>query len=140
MSLKPDDDDMLPEYDFSGAVRGKYYMRYQQGIIDRIGRFLVEALTILFRMWPALLLVAAVFVAAFFWAEIDPAREYGFGGGVLHGFFGIQNTIFFWFTEREVWAPSNTGRGYTAGFYVGLFVLPFLTRNIIRAIIYVLRQ
>jgi hypothetical protein len=24
-------DDLLPEYDFSGAVRGKYYGRYQQG-------------------------------------------------------------------------------------------------------------
>ncbi len=29
---KPDDeDDLLPEYDFSGAVRGKYYERYRQG-------------------------------------------------------------------------------------------------------------
>src|SRR5262245_51328847 len=29
---KPDDaDDLLPEYDFSGAVRGKYYKRYRQG-------------------------------------------------------------------------------------------------------------
>jgi hypothetical protein len=26
-----DDDTMLPEYDFSNAVRGKYYQRYQQG-------------------------------------------------------------------------------------------------------------
>lgn len=25
------DDEMLPEYDFSGAIRGKYYERYQQG-------------------------------------------------------------------------------------------------------------
>jgi hypothetical protein len=25
------DDDILPEYDFSGAVRGKYYERYRQG-------------------------------------------------------------------------------------------------------------
>jgi len=25
------DADMLPEYDFSGAVRGKYYERYRQG-------------------------------------------------------------------------------------------------------------
>lgn len=25
-----DGDDMLPEYDFSGAVRGKYYERYQK--------------------------------------------------------------------------------------------------------------
>jgi hypothetical protein len=24
-------DDMLPEYDFTGAVRGKYYERYRQG-------------------------------------------------------------------------------------------------------------
>jgi hypothetical protein len=26
-----DDDDLLPEYDFRGAVRGKYYERYWQG-------------------------------------------------------------------------------------------------------------
>jgi hypothetical protein len=25
------DDDMLPEYDFTGAVRGKYFERYRQG-------------------------------------------------------------------------------------------------------------
>ncbi|MFY9821188.1 MAG: hypothetical protein WAM82_07385 [Thermoanaerobaculia bacterium] len=30
MSQKPEDDDLEPEYDFSGA-RGKYYQRYQQG-------------------------------------------------------------------------------------------------------------
>jgi hypothetical protein len=26
-----DNDDLLPEYDFSGAVRGEYYERYRQG-------------------------------------------------------------------------------------------------------------
>src|SRR5215203_309870 len=31
MSQEPEDDDLEPEYDFSGAVRGKYYQRYQQG-------------------------------------------------------------------------------------------------------------
>ena len=34
MSPKPKaevDDDVLPEYDFTGAVRGKYYERYRQG-------------------------------------------------------------------------------------------------------------
>lgn len=33
MKPKPrrNDDDMLPEYDFSKAVRGKYYERYRQG-------------------------------------------------------------------------------------------------------------
>jgi hypothetical protein len=34
MSPKPKseaDDDMLPEYDFAGAVRGKYYERYREG-------------------------------------------------------------------------------------------------------------
>lgn len=31
MSQGPEDDDLEPEYDFSGAVRGKYYERYQQG-------------------------------------------------------------------------------------------------------------
>ena len=25
------DDDLLPQYDFTGAVRGKYYERYRQG-------------------------------------------------------------------------------------------------------------
>ncbi|MFL6199690.1 MAG: hypothetical protein ACJ76J_10965 [Thermoanaerobaculia bacterium] len=85
------------------------------------------------------LLLAALFAVAFFWAEIDPAREYGFGGGVLHGFFGVQNLILSWPTGREIWAPTNTGRRYTAGFYVGLFVIPFLTRNLIRAILFVLK-
>jgi len=31
MSQEPEDDDLLPEYDFSGAVRGKYFERYRQG-------------------------------------------------------------------------------------------------------------
>jgi hypothetical protein len=31
MSQKPEDDDLVPEYDFTGAVRGKYYERYKQG-------------------------------------------------------------------------------------------------------------
>lgn len=31
MSQEPEDDDLEPEYDFSGAVRGKYYQRYQEG-------------------------------------------------------------------------------------------------------------
>jgi hypothetical protein len=30
MSQKPEDD-LEPEHDFSGAVRGKYYQHYQQG-------------------------------------------------------------------------------------------------------------
>jgi len=132
---------MLPEYDFSGAIRGKYYMRYQKGTFDfrRVGQLVLEVVTTLFRMWPVLLLIAFIFAIAFFWVEIDPAHEYAFGGGVLHGFFGIQNLILSWFTGREVWAPLNTGRSYTAGFWVGLFVLPFLTRNIIRAILFVLK-
>jgi hypothetical protein len=28
---KPDRDEMRPEYDIRGGVRGKYYERYQQG-------------------------------------------------------------------------------------------------------------
>ena len=31
MSQEPEDDDLEPEYDFSGAERGKYCQRYQQG-------------------------------------------------------------------------------------------------------------
>jgi hypothetical protein len=108
--------------------------------VARLGRLVLDVLIVLFRLRLVLLLVAVIFAIAFFWVEIDPAREYGFGGGVLHGFFGVQNLILFCFTEREVWAPVNTGRGYTAGFYVGLFVLPFLVRNLIRAIIYVLKN
>lgn len=102
-------------------------------------RFVLDVLTVLFRLRLVLLLVAVLIAIAYFWVEIDPAREYSFGGGVLHGFFGFQNLILFCFTEREVWAPTNTGRGYTAGFYVGLFVLPFLVRNTIRAVLYVLK-
>ena len=31
MKHKAEHDDLLPEYDFSGAVRGKYYERYREG-------------------------------------------------------------------------------------------------------------
>jgi hypothetical protein len=31
MNQEPEEDDLEPEYDFTGAVRGKYYERYQQG-------------------------------------------------------------------------------------------------------------
>jgi hypothetical protein len=30
MNNEPEDDDLEPEYDFAGAVRGKYYEHYQQ--------------------------------------------------------------------------------------------------------------
>ena len=36
MSQEPEDDDLLPEYDFSNAVRGKYYERYQAGTNVRL--------------------------------------------------------------------------------------------------------
>jgi hypothetical protein len=91
-------------------------------------------------LWPHLLMVALLIVAAFFWVEIDPAREYGFGAGVLHGFFGIQNLILFGFTSREVWAPLNTGCGYTAGFWVGLFLVPFLIRTTLEIVYIVLKR
>ena len=103
----------------------------------RLGRLILDVLVVLYRLRQILLLLAILVAIAYFWVEIDPAHEYGFGGGVLHGFFGVQNLILFCFTEREAWAPVNTGRGYTAGFYAGLFVLPVLTRNLIRAILYV---
>ena len=106
----------------------------------RLGRLVLDVLLVLFRLRLVLLLVAVLIAITYFWVDIDPSREYGFGGGVLHGFFGMQNLILFCFTEREVWAPTNTGGGYTAGFYVGLFVLTFLVRNLIRAIIYVLKN
>ena len=31
MSQQREYDDLLPEHDFTGAVRGKYYERYRQG-------------------------------------------------------------------------------------------------------------
>ena len=106
----------------------------------RPGRLVLEVLRALYQLRLALLLVAVLIAIAFFFVAIDPSHEYGFGGGVLHGFFGFQNLILFCFTEREFWAPLNTGRGYTVGYYVGLFVLPFLVRNTIRAIIYILKN
>lgn len=106
----------------------------------RPGRLVLEVLTALYRLRLVLLLVAVLFVIAFFWAEIDPARVYGFGGGALHGLFGFQNLILSWPTGREIWAPSNTGFGYTAGFWCGLFVLPALIRNLIRVIVIVLKS
>ena len=106
----------------------------------RLGRLVLDVLSVLYRLRLYLLLVAVLIAIAYFWVEIDPAREYGFGGGVLHGFFGIQNLILFCFTDHEVWAPLNTGSSYTVGFYLGLFVLPFLVRNTIRAVIYMLKN
>lgn len=106
----------------------------------RLGRFVAEVLTVLFRMRFILLVLAILVAIAFFVARIDPTHQYGFGGGVLHGFFGVQNMILWLFTRREIWAPMNTGRGYTAGFYAGVFVLPFLVRNTIRAALSILRQ
>jgi hypothetical protein len=92
------------------------------------------------RLWPYFLMVFLLFVAAYFWVEINPARQYGFGAGILHGFFGVQNLVLSWFTERDVWAPANTGRGYTAGFWIGLFVVPFLVRNILRVVFFILGE
>jgi hypothetical protein len=91
-------------------------------------------------LWPHLLVLALLIAVAFFWVEIDPAREYGFGAGILHGFFGIQNLILFCFTDREVWAPLNTGRGYTVGFWIGLFVVPFLIRNTLEIVYLILKR
>jgi hypothetical protein len=31
VNQEPEDEDLEPEYEFTGAVRGKYYERYQQG-------------------------------------------------------------------------------------------------------------
>ena len=106
----------------------------------RPGRFFLEALVTLYRLRLLVLFALLLVAVAWFWVEIDPTREYGFGGGVLHGFFGMQNLILLCFTDREIWAPLNTGRGYTAGFYVGLFFLPFLVRTTIEAIVYILKN
>ena len=106
----------------------------------RPGRLVLNILIALYRLRLYLLLVAILFAIAFFWVDIDPTREYGFGGGVLHGFFGFQNLILFCFMDREVWAPTNTGGGYTAGFYVGLFAIPFLVRNTLEIVVWILRD
>lgn len=107
---------------------------------QRAGRLLWAVVTVLCRMWPHVLMIALLLAAAFFWGEIDPVREHGFGAGILHGFFGMQNLVLSWFTEREVFAPANTGRGYTAGFWTGLFVVPFLVRNVLGALLFILKQ
>jgi hypothetical protein len=39
VSQEPEeDDDLLPEYDFSGAVRGKYCERCRRAILDWVGK------------------------------------------------------------------------------------------------------
>lgn len=103
----------------------------------RPGRFILNVLLTLYRLRLLVLLTAVLFAIAFFWVKIDPAREYGFGAGLLHGFFGVQNLVISWFSDHLYWAPFNTGRGYTWGFYVGLFVIPFLVRNTIRIVWYI---
>lgn len=105
-----------------------------------VARFVFQCLVVLVRMWPYLLVMAGLLAVAFFWVVIDPMREYGFGGGVLHGFFGMQNLVLFCFTDHEYWAPSNTGRGYSAGFYIGLFVIPAVIRNTIEIAVMILKR
>jgi hypothetical protein len=36
MSQEPEDDDLLPEYDFTGGIRGKYYEQYQKRARDLV--------------------------------------------------------------------------------------------------------
>lgn len=74
-------------------------------------------------------LTLIMFILAGYTAWIDPAITYGFGGGIKHGFFGVQNGIISLFSEREYYAPLHTG-AYLWGYWVGLFLIPGIIKII----------
>jgi hypothetical protein len=104
-----------------------------------IARFLIEVIIILVKLWPHWLFIAFLFLIAYFWIIIDPAHTYGFGGAILHGLFWFQNAVLALFTEREYWAPLNTGWGYQIGFVIGVAVIPFIVKTSLEIIVEVLR-
>jgi hypothetical protein len=71
-------------------------------------------------------------VVALFFVKIDPNVVYGFGPAVLHGLFGIPNLILMPFTDNVAAAPKNTGFSYTAGYVVGLCVIPWVVRQVLK--------
>lgn len=72
-------------------------------------------------------LVMIMFILAANVAWIDPEQTYGFGGGIKHGFFAVQNGIIGLFTGREYEAPLHT-KGYRWGYWLGLFLIPGLIK------------
>lgn len=81
-----------------------------------------------------------MFIMAFFWVKIDSSQTYGFGSAIGHGVFWIHNGILSLFTEREVWAPINTGIWYNLGFIAGSVVFPFLVRTTIQIMVLYLKR
>lgn len=102
-------------------------------------RFFGDVIFILIKNPLWVVLVALLFILAYFWAEIEPERSYGFGGALLHGLFWTQNAILSLFTGRYLWAPANTGWSYTAGFIVGTTVIPWFIRTVIEVAVHVAR-
>jgi hypothetical protein len=104
-----------------------------------IARLFGDVIIILIKNPLWLALVAALFMLAYFWARIEPEQSYGFGGALLHGLFCTQNAVLSLFTGRYLWAPVNTGWGYTAGFMIGATVIPWFIRTALELIIQLAR-
>lgn len=83
---------------------------------------------LLIKLTPSCLLILfgfSLFLAiAYFWIRVEPGLTYGFGSAILHGWFWAHNWILSWFIDRYIWAPSNSGIGYTLGFIIGV-IIPF---------------
>lgn len=104
-----------------------------------VTRPLAEIIIIAIRLWPFWLFAAFLVLFTYFWVIIDPARTYGFGSAILHGFFWYQNAFLAIFTSREYWAPLNTGWGYNIGFFIGLIVIPFIIKTSLEILVMILR-
>lgn len=65
-------------------------------------------------------LFVLLLVVAYYWVKIDPDHRYGFWAGLLHGYVWPHNLILSWVTGRYVWAPLNTGFGYSVAFILGV--------------------
>jgi len=123
---------------YTGRYQDYYYPRdrwreLRWRVRDWYRQIDIDPLRLLAFLIPMLLL----FVIAYFWVRIDPLVTYGFGGGVAQGYVWLHNWVISWFDGRAVWAPTNSGLWYVAGFSIGVllpFAIDFLFRLLLRLI------
>lgn len=119
---------------YQGRYQDYYYPRsrwdgLRAGTQDWIDQVDIDPVRLASILVPMLVL----FVVAYYWVRIDPARTYGFGGGIAQGYVWLHNWILSWFDGRAVWAPQNSGAWYTLGFVFGV-LLPLVIDNLFRVI------
>lgn len=130
--LEPIQSDAYPWYNTNiGASAGRIGLfkaaRHLRNFELRdCGRLLVQIVMVSVFLWQFWLIGLAMLGLAYFVAGISPDYSYGFGSGVLHGFFVLQNYLLSFFDHRHTRAPLNSGFGYAAGYYIGFLVIPLL--------------